>query len=69
LWLGDRMRLAREKLLRMNDLGWHAWHRREAVYAYDTSCSVVARAFRDYRCVSIDMLGEAFNQPTDPGLG
>lgn len=53
----------------MTYLGWHAWHRRGAVYVYDTSCSVVATAFRDYRCVSINMLGEAFSQPTDLRLG
>jgi len=66
-WLDVFMRLAREKRLRMPDLGWHGQHRRADLCGYATPSCFVARAFPGYCCLLINMPGDAFPRLTDPG--
>ena len=62
------MQLVRERRLGMTYLVWGAQYRRGAVYAYHTSRCFVATAFSIYRCVNINMLGDALRDLFDPRL-
>jgi len=62
------VRVVRDKLLRMHDLGWHAQHRRAALCGYATPSCFVAGAFPDYCCMGINMPGDTFTHLTDPRL-
>jgi hypothetical protein len=63
------VRPIRGKPLGMTNSGWHAQHRRAAVYVYGTSSCFMARTFPGHCCVGIKMLGDAWRDLLDPKLG
>jgi hypothetical protein len=63
-WL-DVFGLAREKRLKMTDLGWHGQHRRATLCGYDTPSFFVAGAFPSYFYLA-STSSEAFSHLLNP---
>ncbi len=68
LRLGDFMRRARGKLVRMYNVGWYGQHRSTALCGYTTPSCFVAGAFSNYCYVGINIPSDAFSHLTDPRL-
>jgi hypothetical protein len=65
-WLDVLVRLAREKRLRMTDLGWHGQHSRANLCGYGTPSCFIAGAFPGY-FYSASTLGNTFPDLLNPG--